>query len=108
MAYRAPSAPLYAVDTPYIYNVSLTTKNTEYSQALPAGTKRFAVSIQGGADTDTFRVAFVTGKVATPTAPYITLPGNVEYYEDGLNLDSLTVYVACVSDAKVAQIVAWR
>ena len=99
---------VFAATEPLIYNVTMTTKNTQYSQVLPSGTKRFAISVQGGADTDIFRIAFVTGKVATPTAPYIQLPGNVEYYEDNVNLDETTVYIACVSDSKVAQIIAWR
>lgn len=96
-----------AKTTPFIYNVAMTAADTEYSQALPAGCKAFSVSVQGGAAADIFRVAYVTGKVATPTAPYLTFPGDVEYFEDGLNLTSQTVYLACDSAGKTAQIVAW-
>jgi len=98
---------LLEITTPYIYNVTLTAADTEYSQALPAQTKRFSVSIRDGADTNNFRVAFVTGKVATPTAPYAKYPADVEYYEDGVFLNGVTVYVAGSHAGDVAQIIAW-
>lgn len=93
--------------TPAIYNVAMTSADTEYYQALPAGCKAFSISVQGGAAADIFRVAYVAGKVATPTVPYLIFPGDVEYYEDNLNLTSQTLYLACDSAGKVAQIVAW-
>lgn len=100
-------APSWVVATPAIYNVAMTNADTEYSQALPAGCKRVSLSVQGGAAADIFRVAFVTGKVATPTAPYLQYPGDVEYFEDELNLSSQTIYFADDSAAKVMQILAW-
>jgi hypothetical protein len=93
--------------TPAIYNVSLASAATEYSQALPSGTKRFSVSIQDGSVVNNFRVAFVTGKVATPTAPYIKRPCNVEYFEDGINLTGATLYLAGSNAGDVAQVIAW-
>lgn len=101
-------ANLFSAGTPYIYNVTLTAADTEYSQQLPAGCKRFAVSIQGGQATTNFRVAFVTGKVATPTAPYLKLSGDMEYWESDINtINPLAVYVASSNAGDVAQIVAW-
>jgi len=108
MAYRFANSAVFAATQPFIYNVAMTNADTEYSQALPEGTKRFSISVQSGAAADIFRVAFVTGKVATPTAPYLTYAGDVEYFEDALSLDSQTVYFACDSAGKVAQIIAWR
>ena len=82
----------------------MTTADTEYSQALPANTKRF--SLQCLTDFD-IRFAFVTGKVATPTAPYALVRAGMNYYEEEVNLASVTVYVACADAAKVAEIIAW-
>jgi hypothetical protein len=92
---------------PTIYNVTMTNANTEYSQVLPDNCKAFAVSVQGAASTDNFRLAFVTGKVATPTAPYLKYPGDAEYGKEGVNLVGKTVYAACSAAGKVLQIEAW-
>lgn len=93
--------------TPAIYNVTLTAADTEYSQALPSGTKKFSVSIIDGVSTNNFRVAFATGKVATPTAPYLKRGADQEYYEDGVNLTGATLYIAGSNAGDVAQIIAW-
>lgn len=90
--------------TPVIYNVTVTTADTEYSQVLPASTKRFRIVLADGAG---FRLAFVTGKVATPTAPYWTQPANIPYTEEMVEPATLTLYFACGTGTKVAQIVAW-
>ena len=90
--------------TPAIYNVTMTDADTEYSQALPANTKRF--SLQCLTDFD-IRFAFVTGKAATPTAPYARVRAGMNYYEDTVNLASSTLYFACADAAKVAEVIAW-
>jgi len=90
--------------TPVIYNVTITTLDTEYSQALPANTKKFRIHLQ---DFATFRLAYVTGKVATPSAPYETIPANSEKYEDGLSLAALTLYFASPVSTKIAEIEVW-
>ncbi len=91
--------------TPTIYNVTMTNIDTEYSQALPAGTKRFSAQI---IETDQpFRIAYVTGKVATPTAPYYTNQKAKEYYEDTLLLAATTLYFACGDAGNIVQILAW-
>ena len=94
------------VDTPTIYNVTMTTINTQYSQALPAGVKRFQIGTQDGT---AFRLAFVTGKVAGPTAPYYqTLTGEI-YYEGEIDpvAGTITLYFACATAGKIVQIIAW-
>jgi hypothetical protein len=90
--------------TPTIYNVTLTSANTEYSQVLPANTKRFSVHLR---DYATFRVAYVTGKVAAPTAPYLTIAANGELYNEGLDVSSKTLYLASPSAGKTAEIEVW-
>jgi peptidoglycan hydrolase CwlO-like protein len=91
--------------TPTIYNVSIAIADTEYSQALPANTKKFALSIIDGTPGENFRWAYETGKVATPTAPYRQLDQAFEYECDGIT-SSATVYVAA-SDVCVAQLEVW-
>lgn len=103
------------VTSPTIFNVTMANANTEYSQALPPHTKRFSIKTRDGT---AFRIAFVTGKVAAPTAPYLTVPANVEYSEDSLNVGFeagvvigagvlLTLYFGCGVAAKVVEIIAW-
>lgn len=91
---------------PTIYNVALTSADTEYSQALPAGTTRFEVRLR---DSATFRLAFVTGKVATPTEPYLTIPADGKYGEIGLDARrSYTLYLASPVGSKTAEISCWK
>ena len=77
--------------TPTVYNTTLTLADTEYSQALPANTKDFRFRCRTLYDV---RFAWVTGKVATPTAPYLTLPAGSDYYSDQNSLSSQTLYFA--------------
>ncbi len=90
--------------TPPIYNVTMTNADTEYPQALPANTKKFLIHTRDGT---AFRLAFVTGKVAGPTAPYFTIPTDVPYWEDFIEPSSLTLYFACGSAGKVVEIICW-
>jgi len=91
--------------TPAIYNVTMTNANTEYNQALPSDTKKFLIHTRDGTS---FRLAFVTGKVATPTAPYFTVLTGDVYYEDMIEPVSLTLYFACASAGKIIEIIAWK
>ena len=85
------------------YAVAMTSADTEYSQAL-TGVKKFRIHTR---DFSEFRLAYITGKVATPTDPYETIPAGSEKYEDGLNLATLTVYLASPVASKTAEIEAW-
>jgi len=90
---------------PTIYNVAMATLDTEYSQALPAGTTAFQIRMQ---DSTAFRLAFETGKVATPTAPYLDIPAGHCYEEVGLSPRySYTLYFASDVNSKVAEISVW-
>lgn len=90
--------------TPHIYNVTLTLANTEYSQVLPAGTKKFTIHERGG---NTFRLSFETGRVAAPTEPYVTVEEDQPYWEDHLYLTGVTVYLADPTGGRVIEIIAW-
>lgn len=90
--------------TPTIYNVTMTNANTEYSQSLPSNCKKFLIHTRDGTS---FRLAFVSGKVASPTPPYFTVPAGQAYYEDFIEPTSLTLYFACGTAGKVVEIIAW-
>lgn len=90
--------------TPTIYNVTMTNANTEYSQPLPANTKKYLIHTQ---DESAFRLAFVTDKVATPTAPFLTIPASARHWEDNVLLASTTLYFASSSSGKIIEILAW-
>lgn len=87
------------------YNVTMTNANTEYSQALPANTRLVEFRCQD--ITSDVRFAFVTGKVAIPTAPYRNLfAGEVKTIE-GMNITDKTLYFASsVAGAKI-EIECW-
>lgn len=89
--------------SPTCYNVTMTLADTEYSQALPDPCKGLLIGTQDGT---AFRLAFVTGKVATPTAPYMAIPANTHVSFDSVYWAATTVYVGCGSAAKVAQMIA--
>lgn len=87
-----------------VYNVTMTNADTEYEQALSANTKKFLIQTRDGT---AFRLAFVTGKVATPTAPYFTVRANNAYWEDLIKPSTLTLFFACASAAKIIEIIEW-
>ena len=100
----AVETAIYRATTPTIYNVTLTNANTEYSQALSANTKKFSIHLR---DFSAFRFAYVTGKVAAPTAPYQTIPAGGEKAEELIQPAALTLYFASSDAGKIAEIEAW-
>ena len=92
--------------TPTVYNVTLTSADTQYSQAMPANCRRFEFQCR---TENTMRFAFETGKVATPTAPYMTLKAG-DYYESGMINQAAapsTLYLASPTAGVIAEIIAW-
>ena len=92
--------------TPTVYNVTLTTLNTEYSQAMPANCRRIEFQCR---TENTMRFAFVTGKVATPTAPYMTLKAG-DYYDSGIinqGASPSTLYLASPTSGVAAEVLCW-
>lgn len=89
------------VTTSTVYNTTLTNANTEYSQALPTNTREFRFICRTLFDV---RYAFITGKVATPTAPYLTLPAGMEYSSDNDNFASTTIYFASATAGVIVEL----
>src|SRR3990167_1281095 len=96
----------YPVTTINEYNISLAASTTEYSQALPAGTKTIEFATRASVD---IRYAFTSGKVAGAVSPYFTLKSGQSYWNDGLNLSSSkTVYFATTSAAgEIVELLIW-
>lgn len=93
------------LNTPTIYNVTMTNADTEYSQALPANTRLVEFRCQD--ITSDVRFAFITGKVATPTAPYRNLfAGETKTLED-MNITSKTLYFASSIAGAKMEIECW-
>lgn len=90
-----------------IYNITCTNANTEYSTPLPIDCKRFRLSIRDGVATNNYRIAYVTGKVATPTAPYMQFSQDKEYVVDQFDMYQPYIYFASSLAGAVVQIEAW-
>jgi hypothetical protein len=95
--------------TPSVLNVTLTSADTEYGTLiLPSGTRYFSLQCRTAADC---RVAFVTGKVATPTAPYYTMKSGSAYNSPEKfatnQSGALTIYLASSSAGAVVECLYW-
>jgi len=88
------------------YNLELTLAVTEYSQALPANCLKFHFQCRTANEV---RWQIVTGKVAGPTAPYLTLKAGQPYDSPDINQGASpsTLYFASATAGVVMEIVAW-
>ena len=74
--------------------------NTEYSHAFPDNTKQFRARARTAYDV---RYSWDSGKVATPIAPYSTLPAGLELYGDAVNFTSKTLYFATSTSGVIVE-----
>lgn len=97
---------LTQANTPTENNTPMVVIDTEYSYAIPAGTKTLQFQCRQGRD---MRFAFTTGKVATSVSPYQTLKANNTYYQDFLSLTSKIIYFATSANAgDVVEVLTWQ
>ena len=92
-------AKLIPGSTPTIYNVTMTLANTEYSQAIPSGTKSITVQCRGLYDV---KVAWVTAASA-----YLTIKSGFNYGEDRFNMTGATLYFQCGTAAQLLEIICY-
>lgn len=90
--------------TPTIYNVVLTSADTEYSQLLPSGVRDVRFRCRTLYDV---RYQFTTGKVAGSVSPYLTLPAGSDYYSDNNDLSGFTLYLASSQAGVVVELEVW-
>lgn len=89
---------------PFVNNQTLILADTEYSVSIPDSVNKLSVQCRTSA---AIRFAFTTGKVATPTEPYVTIKADsaVEIKIDRRGpLTSLTLYLASPSAGVVAEV----
>ncbi|MBI5970576.1 MAG: hypothetical protein HY884_05425 [Deltaproteobacteria bacterium] len=87
-------------NAPALYNVSCAVAGTEYSQALPANTKKFTVKARGGS----LKVCFTSTESGTK---YILLPDGSSMSEDLVYLAAQTLYFQSPTTGAVAEIIAY-
>ena len=86
------------------YNITLTSADTEYSQALPANTLAYAFKNR---DYNELRWSFTTGKVATPTAPYNQLKAGITHWKEDVDLSSKTLYFASATAGDIVELIVF-
>jgi len=94
--------PVEVAKTPTIYNVAMTAANTEYSQALPTGTKKVDIKLRG--TTALLKIAFAVGKSGTT---YITIPFGSSLHLEGMDLTGVTVYAQSPTASQTLEILCW-
>jgi len=92
------------VGSPIVYNVTINAPDTEYSQALPEGTRK--VKIKMRELTAPLKFAWVTGESGTN---YITIPYGATYPMEGIKLSGKTLYFQTekTSTPYTVEIEAW-
>jgi len=89
---------------PSIYNVEMSEADVEYSQVMPANTKKFLMHTEDGTE---FRIAFETGHVAGLSPPFFTVPVNTSYNEDLIEPPELSLFFAGICSGLTMEIIAW-
>lgn len=92
-----------AADTPVIANIEMPLANTEYSYALPNGTKQFAMKLRG---TGKLQFAFEAGQ---SNINYIFLAAGKSYSTKDVKIGSgLTLYFQSPKNNQVLEIISWE
>ena len=99
----ANSKQVFMGKTPTIYNKTMTSANTEYSQTLPEGTKKVLIKERSGAAL--VKLAYVETESATK---FITIPIGASKYIEGIWLSDTTLYFQSTSAGKVLEIEVWQ
>lgn len=83
-----------------VANVLCTLVNTEYSYALPSGTKKIKIRARGKSR---IRLAGITGQ--TSTTFFTIHPG--ETYEDDMITATITIYFETNNALEIVEIISW-
>ena len=88
--------------TPTIYNVAMATANTEYSKAIPAGTRIIDIKIRSL--NAMLKIAFTVGESGSN---YITIPFGGSIHIEGVKLSGKTVYIQSPTALQICEIICW-
>lgn len=86
---------------PTTLNLTLTLADTEYSQALPAGSYKIMIKARSLAAATKF--SYVSGQSGTT---YMTIPAGAVYWDDNINT-VLTLYAQSPTAGTVLEILCW-
>ena len=89
---------------PITYNITLVIADTEYSQVIPQGTHKYEIQCR---TPYAVRFEFESGYVATPTNPYSTLKPNTVHWEDNMDMNNMTIYLASSEAGVVVELRTW-
>ena len=87
--------------TPVIYNLELTDANTEYSQALPANTVKYALQCRSA---DDIKLSFTAGESGSK---YITVHSGKSFSDVIVSGSPPTLYLQAETAGVVVEVVAW-
>ena len=90
------------VDTATVFRVPVTLANTEYSQALPARTKRFEMHTETRRGTIKLKI----DKAGSPTLQYTIKPGNT-YPSGNLDVSDMTLKFEINKAGETLEILTW-
>ena len=85
-----------------IYNKSMSSANTEYSQALPDGVTKIDVKLR--AQNALLKIAFTSSESGTK---YITIPYGSSFHLENTNLNNIVLYFQSPSASQVCEILYW-
>lgn len=88
---------------PYIYNVTCTLADTEYSQALPIRTSKIQVQSRNNND---IKLAFVSGESGSK---YFTVKGGMTYFDAEIMKSdgAMVLYFQSATAGEICEILAW-
>ena len=88
---------------PFIYNVTCTLANTEYSQALPIRASKIQVQSRNNND---IKLCFISGQSGTT---YFTVKGGMTYFDaEIMNAEgAIVLYFQSPTAGEVCEILAW-
>ena len=86
---------------PVIYNKTLTSANTEYSQTLPARTNKITVQCRTAYDV---KLSFTVSESGTT---YLTIKSGAVYWEDSIKGTNRILYMQSTQAGVVVEIVCW-
>jgi len=88
-------------NNPIVYNKTLTSANTEYSQALPSGCNKIMVQCRTAYDV---KITYTSTESGTT---YYTIKANTWYWDDGVLGTTRTLYMQSATAGVVLEILAW-
>jgi hypothetical protein len=85
---------------PTIYNLTLTSANTEYSQSIPEYTSKIMIKCR---TSSAIKLSYTSGESGSL---YMTIPSGQTYWDDNIGTAS-TIYLQSTSAGVVAEILCW-